>query len=67
MGASQSGPNQRMEALRELELEFRELSAIEGQAIIRRDVWMVRLARDLKKNLREFWQREHPKDITEAE
>lgn len=63
MGASQNGiDGDRMAALRELELEFRELSAMEGQAILRRDVWLIRLARDLKKNLRDFWQREHPKE-----
>jgi len=48
-----------MVALRELELEFRYLGALEAEARMARVDWLIRLAGDLKAHLREFWQREH--------
>lgn len=52
----------RMTALRELELEYRYLSAVEAEARMARVGWLVLLMRDLKANMREFWQREYPKE-----
>jgi len=67
MGVSQNAPNgDRMAALRELELEFRCLCAVEVDAKASRNDGLARLAADLKKHLREWWQREHAKDILEA-
>lgn len=48
-----------MAGLRELELEFRDLCAVEADAKMSRTDWLAKLAGDLKNNLREFWQREH--------
>lgn len=54
----------RMAALRELELEYRYLSAVEAEAKMARADWLIQLMRDLKANMREFWQREYPKELT---